>query len=131
MRPSAGRSSTSGMVLLRAVRTSAYMLVAVPMPTASVSVAVTAPTRHERSERRACRSSRNIRTSHGLGAGIEDGLNGRIEEPRDGERQGQTGIVPLVLDRVDSLTRHAEALGEVRLRPAPLGAEDVQPVLHR
>jgi len=54
----------------------------------------------------------------------EDRLYGRFEEPGKFEGQRKAGIVLARLDGVDGLARDAEFLGEVGLRPSPLGAED-------
>src|SRR5690554_5711096 len=60
----------------------------------------------------------------------EDLLDRKAEHLPDPERQRQTRIVLAVLDRVDRLPRNPETFREVRLRPAPLGSQHANPVLH-
>src|SRR5215831_4116502 len=50
--------------------------------------------------------------------GGEQILDVRLEQPRDAERERKTRVVLLGLDRVHGLARHAEALGQIALRPA-------------
>ena len=49
-----------------------------------------------------------------------------MEEAGELECERQRGIVPARLDGVDGLAGDAELLGEVRLRPATLRAEDAE-----
>ena len=61
----------------------------------------------------------------------EDFLNREFEESRDLKRQRQARIVFPGLERVDGLTRDADFLGEVILRPLPRGAEFAELISHR
>jgi hypothetical protein len=63
-------------------------------------------------------------------AGREDRFDRLAKKLRDAESQGEAGIVLFRLDGVNGLTRDVKALGEVRLGPASLGAEDSKPALH-
>src|SRR5205085_12241203 len=61
----------------------------------------------------------------------EDFLDWCFEEPGDLERQRQTGIVFPGLERIDGLTRDAEFIGEIVLRPFPAGPKFAQLISHR
>ena len=72
------------------------------------------------------------RASRPLGArgGVEDALDGAVEEGGDAEGQGERGVVAAGLDGVDGLTRDAEGAGEVLLGPVALGAQQLEGVAH-
>ena len=74
-------------------------------------------------------SSRAI-TLREIGIGFEDRFDGAPEQPRDAKGEGQAWIEPARLDRDHRLSRHAERLGELRLGPHTLGAEQLDSVLH-
>ncbi len=56
--------------------------------------------------------------------GLEDLLDGESEDARESEGERQARIVAAGLDRIDGLTRDPEPLRELRLRPAPLRAQN-------
>jgi hypothetical protein len=62
--------------------------------------------------------------------GLENVLDPRLEEPRDPEGEPEAGVVLTPLECVDGLTGYFELLGEVSLRPLPLGSEVLQSVGH-
>ena len=61
----------------------------------------------------------------------EDFLDWQFEEPGDLERQRQAGIVFAGLERIDSLTRDAEFIGEIALRPLPDRPKLAELISHR
>src|SRR5579863_10000460 len=58
-------------------------------------------------------------------------LNPQPKQSRQFERQGQTRIELPRLDRIDRLPRHLQPQRQISLRPVPLRAQNLQPVLHR
>ena len=63
--------------------------------------------------------------------GEEDLLNGQAEDARDGEGQGQGGIVATGFQGVDRLTGDAQLLSEPGLGPPALGAQHLEIISHR
>ncbi len=62
---------------------------------------------------------------------LEDRFDGLIEELRDAKGERQAGIVFASFDGVHGLARNCEPVGQFRLGPFTLGAENAKPVLHR
>jgi hypothetical protein len=62
--------------------------------------------------------------------GLEDLLDRRIEDACQGEGEGETRIEFPGLDGVDGLSGDLCPFGEPGLSPVPLGAENLDPVLH-
>src|ERR1051325_81452 len=60
-----------------------------------------------------------------------DLFDGPLEYPRDLERERQTRIEPACFNSVDRLSRHADTVAELLLRPVDFGAQHAQTVLHR
>ena len=67
----------------------------------------------------------------GLVIGEEDLLDGQAEDARDGEGQGQGGVVAPGLQGVDRLAGDTQLLGEPGLSPAALGAQHLEIIPHR
>ena len=61
----------------------------------------------------------------------EDLLDGQTEDTRDGEGQGQGGVVAPGLQGVDRLAGDTQLLGEPGLSPTALGAQHLEIVPHR
>ena len=61
----------------------------------------------------------------------EDLLDGQTEDTRDGEGQGQGGIVATGFQGVDRLTGDAQLLSEPGLGPPALGAQHLEIISHR
>ena len=61
----------------------------------------------------------------------EDLLDGQTEDTRDGEGQGQGGVVATGLQGVDRLAGDTQLLGEPSLSPAALGTQDLEIIPHR
>src|SRR5262245_3609882 len=61
---------------------------------------------------------------------IEHLLHRRLEKACEGEREGQRRRVPLLLDRVDRLSRHVDVRGELPLRQASRRSEFPHSVFH-
>jgi hypothetical protein len=59
---------------------------------------------------------------------LEHRFDRSAEEPRNPEGERQARVVSARLDGDDALARDAEEVGELRLRPESLGAEDLDPV---
>ena len=66
----------------------------------------------------------------GVIIGEEDLLDGQAEDARNGEGQGQRGIVTTGLQSVDRLTGDTQLLSEPGLSPAALGAQYLEIVSH-
>src|SRR5438046_10412047 len=62
---------------------------------------------------------------------MKNPFNGHSEEPGGpkGERQARVELARL--DGVDSLPGHIKGVGQLGLRPVALGAQHLEPVLHR
>ena len=67
----------------------------------------------------------------GLVIGEEDLLDGQAEDARDGEGQGQGGVIAAGFQSVDRLAGDPQLLGEPGLSPAALGAQHLEIVPHR
>src|SRR5438046_8330982 len=62
---------------------------------------------------------------------LEDLFDLAFESSGQREGQGQARVVLAGFDGVHCLTRDAQPLRQVSLRPVQLGAQDSQPILHR
>ena len=61
---------------------------------------------------------------------IENLLDRKVEKAGDAEGERQRGIVLAGLDRVDCLARDVEPDGQLGLAPIPLGAQNLEAVVH-
>ena len=55
-------------------------------------------------------------------------LNGQAEETGGSDSQRQRGIKPSILDGIYRVSRYAQTLGQIRLAPALLGAENTNTI---
>ena len=63
--------------------------------------------------------------------GEEDLLDGQTEDARNGEGQGQGGVIATGLQGIDRLTGDTQLLCEAGLSPAALSAQHLEIISHR